>query len=34
MRLAGRKTRVVTLTNDTYVQGETIANILDRGFQP
>ena len=31
-RLAGRKTRVETLTNDNYVSGETIANFLDRGF--
>ena len=32
MRLAGRKTRVATLTNDNHVLGETIADFLCRGF--
>ena len=32
MRLAGRKTRVVTQTKDNHVSGDTIAKFLDRGF--
>ena len=32
MRPAERKTRVVTLTNDNHVSGETIADFLYRGF--
>ena len=32
MRPAERKARVVTLTNDNHVSGETIADFLYRGF--
>ena len=32
-RPAGRKTRLETLTNNNYVSGENIANVLDRGFR-
>ena len=33
MRPAGRKTRVVTLTNDNHVSGETTAKFVDGYFQ-
>ena len=32
IRPAGRKTRVVTLTTENCVSGDTIANFLDRGL--
>ena len=32
MRLAGRKTRVVTQAKDNHVSGDTIAKFLDSGF--